>query len=84
MNGYAYVQKGSSPIAGWIMGWKNSHPRTEKDLTGLTLNIAEAARFDVDNYLEVLNNMVENGWSLMIAGNKYDAVQPVSSAPFMK
>lgn len=84
MNGYVYAQKGNSPINGWIGGWKVNSPKMERDLKFLTLNIAEAARFDVDNCLEVLNNMLENGWSLIVAGNKYDAVQPVNSAPFMK
>lgn len=76
---YVYAQKKISGqlIAGWI-----SHPFPSDSELNLDADMSNALRFDVDNNFEHLNKLLESGYSLMVAGNKFDAVQIPSAAPF--
>lgn len=76
MNMYVYAQKTTAGklVAGWI---------TAIDDLVLTPDMRNALRFDVDNNVEFMNDLLENGWSLMTAGNMYSSVQTEpSAAPF--
>ena len=81
MNMYVYAQKMTAGkfVAGWITG--NTVPTI--DVLVLDPDMRNALRFDVDNNVEFMNDLLENGWSLMTAGNMYSSVQTEpSAAPF--
>ena len=81
MNMYVYAQKVTAGklVAGWITG--NAVPTV--DVLVLDPDMRNALRFDVDNNVEFMNDLLENGWSLMTAGNMYSSVQTEpSAAPF--
>lgn len=78
---YVYAQKpagNGNLIAGWIT---SPFPRDISQLK-LDFDMNNALRFDVDNNFNLMNELLENGWSLMTAGNKFNAVQAPSAAPF--
>ena len=81
MNMYVYAQKtmAGKLVAGWITG--NAVPPI--DVLVLDPDMRNALRFDVDNNVKFMNDLLENGWSLMTAGNMYSSVQTEpSAAPF--
>lgn len=82
MNMYVYAQKrlkSGALVAGWIVG---KTPPSSLGQVKLDYDMSKALRFDVDNNAKVMNELLSNGWSLMVAGNKFDAVQDPSPAPF--
>lgn len=82
MNMYVYAQKrlkSGMLVAGWIVG---KTPPSSLGQVKLDYDMSKALRFDVDNNAKVMNELLSNGWSLMVAGNKFYAVQGSSSAPF--
>ena len=82
MQMYVYAQKRNTLgelVSGWI---SNKFLPSSIDQLELELDMSKALRFDVDNNFNFMNEMIQSGWSLMVAGNKFETEQYPSTAPF--